>query len=61
MLRVRARASRLKRVRIYLDYRLLREASEELICEGSTLMVAVDASGRPKELPEILRKELGKS
>jgi acyl-CoA thioester hydrolase len=59
VLRIRTRASRLSRVRIYLDYRLFREKAEELVCEGSTLMVAVDSAGKPKRLPELLAAKLG--
>ena len=58
VLRVRTRAPRLSRVRIYLEYRILREEGEDPICEGSTLMVAVDFSGKPRRLPEVLAEKL---
>ena len=58
VLRIRSRAVRLSRVRIYLEYRILREASEDLICEGTTVLVAVDEKNKPKELPEALRRGL---
>jgi acyl-CoA thioester hydrolase len=58
VLRVRTRAARLSRVRIYLDYRIYREAGEEVVCEGSTVLAAVDGTGRPKALPPELGAKL---
>jgi len=58
VLRVRTRATRTTRVRIYLEYQVYREGGQELCCEGSTVLVAVDFSGKPKALPEPLAKKL---
>lgn len=56
VLRVQTRVVRTTRVRIYIEYRILREREDQLVCEGSTLLAAVDISGRPKELPPGLRE-----
>jgi acyl-CoA thioester hydrolase len=49
---VETRLAELTRVKLRFAYRLLRsDATEELMAEGSTLLVSVDASHVPKRLP----------
>jgi acyl-CoA thioester hydrolase len=58
LLRVRTRVSRLGRVRIVLEYRVEREGSGDLLCEGETTLAVVDGAGRPRELPRGLEAAL---
>jgi acyl-CoA thioester hydrolase len=58
VLRVRTRAARITRVRIFLEYLVLRIESGKPICEGATVLAAVDPSGKPKPLPSRLLERL---
>jgi acyl-CoA thioester hydrolase len=55
VLRVRTRVVRTSRVRIFLEYRILRESSEDVVCEGQMELAGTDDKGRPKALPEGVR------
>ena len=58
VLLVRARTARVTRVRIAIGYRILRRGSLEVLCEGETVLVSVDFTGRPKALPPRLSRTL---
>src|SRR5262245_33147409 len=51
VIRMRVRVASRTRVRLGLEYRLLREDSEVVVCEGETLLVSTDFSGRPRAMP----------
>jgi acyl-CoA thioester hydrolase len=55
VLRVRTRVVRTTRVRIFLEYRILRESPDEVVCDGEMELACTDATGRPKALPDALR------
>ncbi len=61
VLLARARVARTTRVRIFLEYRVLKEGSGELVCEGETVLAGVDGSGRPAELPPSLLTALARA
>lgn len=42
--------------RVSFEYRVLRDATDELLCEGQTVLGCIDAvTGRPRRLPQRLR------
>lgn len=49
---IRTRLKRLNKRMITFGYRVLRENSQEVIAEGETQHICVDANGRTKSLPE---------
>jgi acyl-CoA thioester hydrolase len=58
LLRARVRVVKTTRIRIFLEYRILRETEDQLVCEGETVLAAVDFTGKPRELPERLGEVL---
>jgi acyl-CoA thioester hydrolase len=58
VLRVRTRVAGTTRVRIYLEYRILRGGSDEVVCEGEMQLAGTDRAGRPRALPDELRSLL---
>jgi acyl-CoA thioester hydrolase len=56
VLRVRARTAEVGRVRIRLEYLVLRDGEEGILCEGETLLASTDAGGRLKALPAGFRE-----
>lgn len=61
ILRVRSRAARSSRVRIFIEYRILRDGTPEPLCEGETVLASTDKRGRPVALPPELKGKLSGS
>jgi len=59
VLEVRTRLSRLGGARVEFDYEVRRQGEELLLATGSTAHAAIDPDGRPRRLPEDLRRRLG--
>ncbi len=49
---VETRLGELRRVRVRFDYRMLREAGEELVAEGFTTLACVDDAHKPRRIPQ---------
>jgi acyl-CoA thioester hydrolase len=49
---VKTRVSRVTKVRIFLLYEVVEESSGRLLCEASTTLAAIGATGRPCALPD---------
>lgn len=58
LVEVRTRLSRHSGARVDFDYEIHRTGTEEPLVTGSTAHAAVDAGGRPRRLPEALRRLL---
>ena len=58
LLSVRAALREMSAARATFEYRIERAADGRLLAAGSTTHAAVDASGRPRRLPETLRRLL---
>lgn len=58
LLDVHTRLASCRGARVTFDYSVLREGTEPPIATGSTSHAAVDAEGRPRRLPEAVRKAL---
>lgn len=59
VLRLLCRAEEVTRVRIYIAYRILREGTDELICDGKTVLAGIDpGTGKPTALPRSLALSL---
>jgi acyl-CoA thioester hydrolase len=58
VLEVRTRLSRLGGARVEFDYEVRRQGEEPLLATGATAHAAVDPDGRPRRLPEDLRRRL---
>ena len=58
ILRVRTRVQETSRVRIHLEYRILRTGGEEVVCEGTMVLACIGADGRPRRLPPELSSAL---
>jgi acyl-CoA thioester hydrolase len=58
VLTVRASLSGMTAARATFDYRIERRADGALLAAGSTTHAAVDATGRPRRLPDSLRRLL---
>jgi acyl-CoA thioester hydrolase len=59
LLQIRTRLNRLGGARIVFDYEVHREGNDSPLATGSTAHAAVDRDGRPRRLPEDLRRRLG--
>jgi acyl-CoA thioester hydrolase len=55
---VRARASKVGRSSFRLDYEVTKLPGEELLCTGHTVHVFIGRDGKPKKIPDDLRKRL---
>ena len=58
VLEIRTLLTDFGRVRMTFDYEVRREGSEGPLARGSTTHAAVDAQGRPRRIPEDLRRRL---
>ncbi|HKQ98518.1 MAG TPA: thioesterase family protein [Candidatus Polarisedimenticolia bacterium] len=58
LLSVRATLSTMSAARATFAYRIERTADGALLADGSTTHAAIDATGRPRRLPESLRRLL---
>ena len=59
LLEIRTRLAKLGGARIVFDYEVHREGNDSPLATGSTAHAAVDREGRPRRLPEDLRRRLG--
>jgi acyl-CoA thioester hydrolase len=55
---VRARASKVGRSSICLEYVVTKRPGNELLCTGQTVHVFIGTNGRPKRIPDDIRKKL---
>jgi acyl-CoA thioester hydrolase len=55
-LEIRTRGALLSPVRVRFDYEVMRQADAVLLAAGHTLHAALDAGGRPRRLPERVRR-----
>jgi acyl-CoA thioester hydrolase len=58
LLEVRTRVTSLGGARLSFSYEVHREGTDGLLATGSTVHAALDARGRPRRLPEDLRRRL---
>jgi len=58
LLTVHTRLVAVGRVKVRFEYRILREEDGRLLVEGSTEHATVGSDGRPKRMPEDLRRRL---
>lgn len=58
VLEVRTRILTLGGARVEFDYEVRREGEELLVATGRTTHAAIDAGGRPRRLPQELRRRL---
>jgi acyl-CoA thioester hydrolase len=58
VLDVHTRVTSLGRVRIAFEYEVRRDGVDALLARGSTAHAAVDHEGRPRRLPEEIRRRL---
>jgi acyl-CoA thioester hydrolase len=49
--------SKITNARVEHSYRLLRQGTGVLLAEGSSILACVDASGRPRRMPEFMYPE----
>jgi acyl-CoA thioester hydrolase len=58
VLEVRTRVARMGGARVEFDYEVRRQGEEPLLATGATSHAAIDPDGRPRRLPEELRRRL---
>jgi len=59
VLEIRTLVTEMGRARMSFDYEVRREGTDGPLASGSTTHAAVDLDGRPRRLPEDLRRRLG--
>ena len=59
VLTVRTRLGPTGRATLAFDYEVVRRADGEVVARGTTVHAAVDRSGRPRRIPEDIRRLLG--
>jgi len=58
ILKVYVALAKLSPVRMHFDYRIVREGTDALICEGQTVMVCINKEFKPAAIPEALMSVL---
>jgi acyl-CoA thioester hydrolase len=58
VLEIRTRLTEITGVRLTFEYDVVRAGETEALAEATTAHAAVDATGRPRRLPEELRRRL---